>query len=686
MFSMILKMSGITALYVLLVAIVWYKTKDNKLTLGNKIFIGVIFGISSILSTHFGVPYESMVINVRDLGPLSAGLFFSPLSGIIAGLMGGIERYIVGTYFGIGAYTRIACSLSTCLAGFVALAMNVKVFKGKKPSPFYAFFMGAVMEVFHMYVVFITHRGDMSMAFMVVSICAVPMIVFTGIGMASSSICLQVFTGEWVNPFRKMDEESISVSQRFQRWLFVITSIVIIGNFGFTYMLQTSSAYQKCEDVLSNNLDRVRMAYLMNQGDAQCDRNVGYVVYDKDGRIKRGINRGFKLSQGELDKLMQVNNAAYEGSVLGRDVMVYTGDVNDQVRAAAFMELNDVYWSRDAEAYELALGDILLFTVIYVLIAYLVNQIVVNNIRLINDSLGKITKGNLNEVVDVRSSSEFASLSDDINQTVVALKGYIAAAEKRIEQELSLAKSIQESALPKNFDFPDRDEFKLFASMKTAKEVGGDFYDFFFVDRDKMALVMADVSGKGIPAALFMMRSKTALRSFAEAGGSPKEIMEKANETLCEGNDAEMFVTAWIGIIDLRTGLMKCANAGHEYPAIKKKNGVYELLKDAHSLPLAAMEGVKAKEYEIQLQPGDRIYLYTDGVTEAMDLEGVQFGTDNMVDALNKMEEPTVEETLYGMARELESHKGDAEQSDDITMMCFELQRTGTHNGLTASR
>ncbi|MBR3646369.1 MAG: SpoIIE family protein phosphatase, partial [Lachnospiraceae bacterium] len=335
----------------------------------------------------------------------------------------------------------------------------------------------------------------------------------------------------------------------------------------------------------------------------------------------------------------------------------------------------EVYWYRDAEAYEMALGDILLFTVIYVLIAYLVNQIVVNNIRLINASLAKITNGDLNEIVDVRSSSEFASLSDDINQTVLTLKGYIKAAEKRIEQELILAKSIQESALPKTFVFPDRDEFELFASMKPAKEVGGDFYDFFFVDRERIALVIADVSGKSIPAALFMMRSKTAIRSFAEAGGTPQEIMTKANIELCEGNDAGMFVTAWIGIVDLTTGVMRCSNAGHEYPIIKRNGGDYELIKDKHTLALGAMYETKAKEYEVKLQPGDRIFVYTDGVAEEINANGKQYGTDRVLEALNSAKDLPVDKTLEKMSDNLERFKGNMDQFDDITMLCFEMKK-----------
>ena len=161
MVSMMMKMSVITIIYIALVVNVWLMVKGKKLNNWHKLIIGIVFGLSSVASTHFGVSYENMVMNVRDIGPLAAGLFFSPISGIIAGLIGGIERYIAGTYFNVGAYTRIACSVSTCLAGFVAMTMSLKVFKGKKPSPFYAFFMGAVMEVFHMYVVFITHRNDM---------------------------------------------------------------------------------------------------------------------------------------------------------------------------------------------------------------------------------------------------------------------------------------------------------------------------------------------------------------------------------------------------------------------------------------------------------------------------------------------------------------------------------------------
>ena len=185
MLTMILKMSGITILHVLLTWILWRCHKGQNIEWDTYLGIGIIYGFTAILSTHFGVDYGDMILNVRDLGPMIAGLFSDPIAGITAGIIGGFERYIAGTYFGVGSFTRIACSVSTCFAGFFAAFMNIYIFNGRKPSSAYAFFLGAVIEVFHMYVVFITHRDNMEMAFKVVKICSVPMIVFSAIGLAA---------------------------------------------------------------------------------------------------------------------------------------------------------------------------------------------------------------------------------------------------------------------------------------------------------------------------------------------------------------------------------------------------------------------------------------------------------------------------------------------------------------------
>lgn len=240
------------------------------------------------------------------------------------------------------------------------------------------------------------------------------------------------------------------------------------------------------------------------------------------------------------------------------------------------------------------------------------------------------------------------------------------------QTELNMATAIQESMLPSIFPaFPDRKEFDLHASMEPAKEVGGDFYDFFMIDDDHLGIVIADVSGKGVPAALFMMISKTIIQNYAMLGISPAEVLKRANNSLCAQNKMEMFVTAWIGILELSTGMMKCANAGHEYPVICH-DGKFELLKDKHGLVLGGMEFVRYTDYEIQLDKGDKIFVYTDGVPEATDKDHNLFGTDRMVDALNRNPKAGTEEVLKNVRAAVDGFVGIAEQFDDLTMLCLE--------------
>ena len=678
MLTMILKMSGITLLYVLLTVVIWIWISRRQMGAWHRLLIGLIYGGCSVLSTHFGVDFSRMMLNVRDLGPLMSGLFFDPASGIIAGLIGGIERYIAGTYWDVGSYTRIACSVSTCLAGFLAASLRVWLFKHKKPSAVFGFILGAVMEVFHMYVVLITHREDMTMAIYVVSICAVPMILFTGIGMAGGSAALQVLTGEWRNPFRSVSREEKPVSHRFQFWLFIVTTLLLIANLVFSYALQTSAAVQNARNTLTNTISDIREAYIEDEESMREARQVFHVgqdgAYDliKNNTIViTGTHVSAVMTETNKQQLREApENEFFTATIFGTESFCRKEKLDGDVSVLAQLPTAEIYASRNAQIYETALADILLFAVVYTLISQLVQLIVVNNLGMVNASLAKITGGDLNEVVNVRSSSEFASLSDDINQTVDTLKGYITAAEKRIEQELELARTIQDSALPKNFVFP-RSDFEIFATMHPAREVGGDFYDFFFVDQNRIALVIADVSGKGIPAALFMMRAKTAIRTLAESGRSPAEVLAQANSILCEGNDAEMFVTVWLGVVDLQSGQAVCANAGHEYPAVMRAGGGYELVKDRHGVALAAMDGVKYEEYELQLNPGDRIFVYTDGIPEAINSGTEQYGAGRMINALNRAAKATLRGGLSSVLEDLAAFVGKEDQFDDITMLNF---------------
>ena len=246
----------------------------------------------------------------------------------------------------------------------------------------------------------------------------------------------------------------------------------------------------------------------------------------------------------------------------------------------------------------------------------------------------------------------------------------------RIETELSMATRIQADMLPNIFPaFPERDEFEIFASMDPAKEVGGDFYDFFMIDDDHLGLVMADVSGKGVPAALFMMMSKILVNNFAMMGGSPAKVLEQVNAQICLNNKEEMFVTVWFGVLELSTGKVRAANAGHEYPILKKANGKFELFKDKHGFVIGGMEGVRYKEYEFLLEKGGTLFLYTDGVAEATNANNELFGTERMLTALNQDPQAAPKTLLSNMRQAVDAFVGDEPQFDDLTMLSVKLRK-----------
>ena len=247
--------------------------------------------------------------------------------------------------------------------------------------------------------------------------------------------------------------------------------------------------------------------------------------------------------------------------------------------------------------------------------------------------------------------------------------------EERVRTELDMASKIQKGALPDIFPaFPDRQEFDLYASMEPAKEIGGDFYDFFLIDDDHLCLVIADVSGKGVPAALFMMASKIILADNAIMGKSPSEILYDANNAICKNNKLEMFVTVWVGILEISTGKLSAANAGHEYPALKRGDGGFSVFKDRHGFVLGGMEGMKYKEYEIQLLPGDKLFVYTDGVPEANDPDGNMFEVKRMIDALNEDPDASPAQILGAVRGQINIFVREAEQFDDLTMLCLEYK------------
>ena len=279
--------------------------------------------------------------------------------------------------------------------------------------------------------------------------------------------------------------------------------------------------------------------------------------------------------------------------------------------------------------------------------------------------------------LDIRSRDEIGELYHEIRSMEERIVNYtdhltrITAEKERTETELRTAAGIQTSMLPEiDASITERAEFELAASMTPAKEVGGDFYDFFLIDSDHLALVIADVSDKGVPAALFMMSSKILLNYRARLGGSPAEILSDVNVELCRHNPSSMFVTVWLGILELSTGRLSCSSAGHEYPFLRQ-NGRFALYKDRHGLMVGARTGVRYRDYEIQLMPGDAVFVYTDGVPEAQNAQGKFFGLERTEETLNAAPQQSADSILNAVKQTTDSFKGDARQFDDLTMLCM---------------
>lgn len=394
------------------------------------------------------------------------------------------------------------------------------------------------------------------------------------------------------------------------------------------------------------------------------------VSIDDRAFIGKGLAEyGFAPAQlaGESDFLAMLQGARYIGvsQQCGEYILI------------GILPHAEMYVGRDEMGFFLVVGNLILFTVVFVLVSVLVQKVVIDGIYSVNRSLAKITKGDLNERVAVKTNSEFVALSDGINSTVAALKDAIAEAAARIDAELEFARAIQQSSLPNVFPpYPDRTEFEIYATMHTAKEVGGDFYDFFLIGERHLAVLIADVSGKGIPAALFMMTTKTLIQSLAESGLPPDKLFTEANKRLCENNEMAMFVTAFMGILELDTGAFKFVNAGHNPPLVKKAGGPYSWLKTRPGFVLGGMEGTLYSQNELVFGPGDALFLYTDGVTEALNRDQELFSDARLEAVLNAEVARRMDVTglLRHVKQEIDRYAAGADQADDITMLGLEYK------------
>ena len=350
------------------------------------------------------------------------------------------------------------------------------------------------------------------------------------------------------------------------------------------------------------------------------------------------------------------------------------------------MEYTAIYREKTKKSKQTATVLLIAITALMLALALHLSRQIVRPLNLITQRISMLQEGNLEfrmedayrtgDEVEAMAQS-FAQLSRKTVEYLETVKR-VTAEKERISAELSLATRIQAAMLPHVFPpFPDRSEFDIYACMDPAKEVGGDFFDYFLVDDDHLAMVMADVSGKGVPAALFMMASKIILANNAMMGKSPAQILKDTNAAICSNNQEEMFVTVWLGILEISTGRLIASNAGHEYPVIRHSGDAFELFKDRHGFVIGGLAGVRYREYELQLMPGDVLFIYTDGVPEATNASGELFGTERMLTALNESSDIDPEQMLKRVRRAVDDFVGEAEQFDDLTMLCMKYMGRG---------
>lgn len=659
-----------------------------------QVIYGIVFGGLAILGTEAGIPIGGAQINCRDAAVLIAGLMFGSPAGLIAGTIGAAERWFA-VLWGVGSFTRVACTLSTFAAGVYAACLRKYMFENKKPGWFMSFTLGVVIEVFHMTMVFVTNMADAAKAFDTVKTASLPMILSNGLSVMLASVFLSVLLREKIVPHH----EKVNISQTVQRWLLITVTLAFGVTSYFVFSLQNKIAEEQTASTLETSLSEVA-ADIKNSAkygaelderiyDMALNRTVGktgyIVILDSELRIVSlpsvysadGSLIGSDFPGTEDEKTVFRNALGGEEKIYGpsegliEDEQCFISFMpSDGYIIAAVLPEKEAYEARNVAFCVNVFMEILVFAVLFIQIYMLIKRVVVNQIKSINSSLAKITGGDLNETVDVRTNAEFASLSDDINKTVEVLKKYIDEASARINSELEFARTIQSSALPNVFPaFPRRKDFDIYACMDAAKEVGGDFYDFYITESDMLNFLIADVSGKGIPAAMFMMRAKTEIKSLTENGLAVNDVFTRSNADLCEGNDAGMFVTAWQAGLDLTNGKVRFANAGHNPPLIKRNGGEFEYFKSRPGFVLAGFDDFEYTAQEFSISPGDIIFLYTDGVTEAVNTNKELFGEKRLLETVNAAPSDDMKKFCEYVRQRVDVFADGAEQFDDITML-----------------
>ena len=431
------------------------------------------------------------------------------------------------------------------------------------------------------------------------------------------------------------------------------------------------------------DVDNGTVIYLMDGSVDGEPTPVGYIEYIEEANLE-------KIRKGDYDIPAYITNYPEYGWLCTATSLIRSSDGSIVAHAYADISMQSVKETGYQFLFNIGIVMVIVTLVLMPFILFLVNRFMISPVQLIARTAADFVSNrdasnqNVFDTIKIKQKDEIGQLFDAMQKMETEINDYIrniteiTAGKERVGAELHVATQIQADMLPSIFPaFPNRHEFDIYATMDPAKEVGGDFYDFFLVDDDHLAMVMADVSGKGVPAALFMVIAKTLIKNRAQSGGSPSEILADVNNMLCEGNQAQLFVTVWIGILSLSTGKGVAANAGHEDPVVRRADGSFELIKYRHSPAVATMEGIRFREHEFELFPGDTLFVYTDGVPEATNAQDELYGTGRMLEALNRHRDKPLDELLRALAEDINQFVGTAPQFDDITMLGFDYYGPG---------
>ena len=662
------------------------------------------------------------IVGNSTVSPVIAGLVFGWPAGVISGAIGFIFRACMGGW--LGWPTAIALLLSGGVTGVVSHF----IFKDKRPAWYFGILMGIFVETINVFLIFLFNTDKITEVYTLVSRFDMACIGFAALSTAATNIVIALIEKEQMFPKKK---ELNNISFHVELALVIacmlgmsimVTSVRVVSSSKSQrdynqIALETNGDTKREMETLVGYIDEGHEfgEILEALPDAHHVGTRGYVVTIAKSEIIAGVEGdednpkrtyapntviGVRSDSPYTDIVHSDFYFEYGGKIkqymddLPEEGVIYNVILDDEIRLPCMIVYNTIKYTEELDpgpdvdhyAYiatvipyleiESSSGSVFrisLYTNLLVIIAlftfaeYFVNQKIIKRVEMMDKSLEEIMDGNLDKELHIEGYNEFTNLSNNINLTVGALKNYAEEVELRIDNELKFARDIQTGSVPTAFPFEKT--YNIYARMEPAKEVGGDFYDYFKMNNGRILFLIADVSGKGIPAAMFMMRAKTLIKSLSSTDIPLEDIVNTANKELCAQNEAALFVTAWIGILDPKNGELRYINAGHMNPLLKKKDGKFKEFPNKHNFVLAAMPDYKYTTEIAYLEPGDELVLFTDGVTEAHNPNKELYGTERLINFVNNAQYFNAKQLLDEISDDVVRYADGVEQFDDTTLL-----------------